>query len=61
MKRKGGTRGALTHLSMQPHMSKYWPVQCASPVVSFSMRTPHAEYQGTIPHYHFSNSIIFEF
>ena len=37
-------RLGATHLSMHPHMSKYCPVQCASPVVSFSTRATHASY-----------------
>lgn len=39
-----GEGGALTHLSMQLHISKYWPVQCASPVVSFSTRPVQPSY-----------------
>lgn len=37
-------RLGATHLSTHPHMSKYCPVQCASPVVSFSTRATHASY-----------------
>ena len=31
-------------MSMQSRLSKYWPVQCASPVVSLAMRVTHASY-----------------
>lgn len=36
-----------THLSTHPHRSKYCPVQCASPVVSFATRSTHASYAAT--------------